>query len=157
MKRKLVVAAALAALFSVTAWAEWGPGYGGFMGPGMMGGQGPQFMQGYGYCGRGPGAAMMGGYGWGSYDALDLTDAQREKIAAIEKEEWNARWNAMKAMHDLRWTGTAKGSDPRQAFEAMTALRKQVFEANVDAQKRIDEVLTPEQKQQLRKASRAGW
>jgi len=75
MKRKLIAAAAVAALFSATAWAQMGPGmmggygpgsgYGmgpGMMGPGMMGGYGPGgYRMGPGMMGPG----MMGGYGPG--------------------------------------------------------------------------------------------
>ena len=76
MKRKLIAAAAVAALFSATAWAQMGPGMmggygqGGYgMGPGMMGGYGPG---GYGMgpgmmSGYGMGPGMMGGYGPGGY------------------------------------------------------------------------------------------
>lgn len=89
MKRKLIAAAA-AAIFTTTSWAQMGPGMmGGYgpsggpgygqgqgcgpgygpdyaMGPGMMGGyggygMGPGMMGGYGGYGMGPG--MMGGYG----------------------------------------------------------------------------------------------
>lgn len=73
MKRKLIAAAAIAALFSAPAWAQMGPGMmggfgsGGFgMGPGMMGGygMGPGMMGGYGPGGGyGMGPGMMGGYG----------------------------------------------------------------------------------------------
>lgn len=80
MKRKLIAAAA-AAIFSATAFAQMGPGMmggmgpgmmggygpGGYgMGPGMMGGMGPGMMGGQGPgggCGMGPG--MMGGHGMG--------------------------------------------------------------------------------------------
>jgi len=66
MRRKLIIAAAIAAIFSVATWAQTGPGmmggYGGYgpgygTGPGMMGGYG-----GYG-PGYGTGPGMMGGYG----------------------------------------------------------------------------------------------
>jgi Spy/CpxP family protein refolding chaperone len=171
MKRKLIVAA-VAALFSAAAWAQMGPGYGGHMGPGMMWGQGPAASSDDdAYCGYGPGAGMMGGYsrgpgagmmggyyGRGNYDALKLTDAQREKIAAIQKDASNKQWATMKAMHDLRWSAfgpdATKKADPRQTYEAMAALRKQMFDARVDAQERIDGVLTAEQKDQLRNSWR---
>ena len=40
MKRKFVVAAIAAALFSAAAWAQWGPGMMGGYGPGYGGGPG---------------------------------------------------------------------------------------------------------------------
>lgn len=73
MKRTLIGAAIAAAAIAGTAL---GQGYG--MGPGMMGeGMGPGMM------GMGPG--MMGNYGPG-YAALDLSEEQRRKIDAIEKD-----------------------------------------------------------------------
>ncbi|HXZ47987.1 MAG TPA: Spy/CpxP family protein refolding chaperone [Usitatibacter sp.] len=173
MKRKLIIAAAIAALFSAAAWAQWGPGYGGY-GPGMMGGYGggygPGMMGGYGGYGMGPG--MMGGYGGygpgarGGYgssplDQLDLTDEQRDKIAAIEKDASDKRWDLMKAMHDLRWSSfgpdASKDVDPTKAYDAMAALRRQMFQLSVDTNKRIEAVLTKEQKEQLQKDRRGAW
>jgi len=92
MKRKLIAAAIIAAIFSTAALAQmgpgmmggygpgergpgpgmmegYGPGYG--MGPGMWGygpggyGMGPGMMRGYGPRGYGMGPGMMGGYGYG--------------------------------------------------------------------------------------------
>jgi Spy/CpxP family protein refolding chaperone len=159
MKRTLIVAA-IAALFSTAALAQWGPGNQcDADGPGMMGGygHGAGMMGGYGH---GPG--MMGGHGHGynrgGYEGLNLSTEQREKIAAIEKDASTARFNTMKAMHDLRWStfgpNATKEADPRQTYEAMATLRKQMFEANLDTQKRIEAVLTPEQKEQLTKSLR---
>jgi Spy/CpxP family protein refolding chaperone len=116
-------------------------------------------MGGYGGpYGMGPG--MMGGYGWGGYDALDLTDEQRDKIAEIQKDVASKRWGLMSAMHELRWSSFgpgAKDTDPRKTYDAMAALRKQMFETALDADKRIEAVLTKEQKDQLRKERRRGW
>jgi len=163
MKRTLIVAA-IAALFSAAALAQMGPGmmWGQGPGAGQQGEQcGPGGMMGGGY---GPGAGRMGrgmmaGHGHLDYQALNLTDAQREKIATIEKDASDKRFNAMKAMHDLRWStsgpGASKEADPRQTYDAMAAIRKQMFEANLDAQKRIEEILTPEQKEQWRKSLRS--
>ena len=68
MKRKFLVAAIAAALFSAAAWAQWGPGMMGGYGPGYGGG--PGMMGGYGGGGYGPGygmgpGMMGGGYGPG--------------------------------------------------------------------------------------------
>jgi len=129
MKRKLIAAAALAAIFSAAAWAQWGPGMmggygpgGGYnpgygMGPGMMGGygMGPGMMGGYGMgpgmmggYGMGPGMmggygmgpGMMGGYGVRGYAGLNLTDEQRAKIAEIQKDVSRKQWELMGKIHD---------------------------------------------------------
>ncbi|HET9338475.1 MAG TPA: periplasmic heavy metal sensor, partial [Casimicrobiaceae bacterium] len=68
----------------------------------MMGGygQGPGMMGGYG----GPG--MMGGYGapgWdrsgGGFAALDLTDDQRTKLAALREQVRSRSWETMGRLH----------------------------------------------------------
>lgn len=165
MKRKLIAAAALAALFTAGAWAQMGPGWGGGygygygMGPGMMGGghgygMGPGMMGG-GY-GMGPG--MMGGYGPGGgygYSGLNLTDEQRTKIAAIEEEVAKRQWDLMDKMHDQHydlWRGDESAS--RKAYEVMSSARKAMFETSLEARKRIESVLTDEQRKQLQQR---GW
>jgi Spy/CpxP family protein refolding chaperone len=104
----------------------YGPGYG--MGPGMMWGYGGGWGMGPGMMWGGYGPGMMGSYGYG-YNALDLSDAQRQKIEKIQEEAWNSQWEIMNKMHEAisqRW---------------------------VEAQKKIDAVLTKEQREQLRQ----GW
>ena len=133
----------------------YGPGYG--MGPGMMDGYGPGW-------GMGPG--MMGGYGggpgrgpgaWGDRGLaqLDLSADQRQKIGEIEAEAVKAMWGLMGTMHEQRYRlGSAGPQDEeaaRKAFDAMTETRKAMFELQLQARKRIDAVLTPEQRDQLRK------
>ena len=71
---------------------------------------------------------MMGGYGY-AYGALDLTDAQRQKIEKIQEEAWSSQWEIMNKMHE--------------------AISRQW----ADAQKKIDAVLTKQQREQLRR----GW
>ena len=184
MKRKLLIAAIAATLFSAGAWAQWGPGmmggygpgYGGGpgamggnaegYGPGMMGGYGPGngmgtgMMGGYG-PGNGMGPGMMGGYGPGGYDALDLSDEQRDKIATIQREVWKQHWALMGSMHELRgnfFGGKGESdADAQKNYDAMAALQKQMFQSSLDARKRIDAVLTKEQREQLAKGSRRGW
>ena len=111
----------------------YGPGYG--MGPGMMGGYGPGYYgRGYGPgygMGYGMGPGMVGGcsgYGYG-YNALNLTDAQREKIQKIQQEAAQAQWEIMNKMHET------------------------ISQGWQEAQKKIDAVLTKEQREQLKR----GW
>lgn len=173
MKRKLIAAAAVAVLaVAASAWSQpygmgpgegYGPGYG--MGPGMMGGYGPGYgmgpgmMGGYG-PGSGMGPGMMGGYGPGFGYGMDLTDEQRDKIAEIRQELADKHWELMGKMH--RQGGPmyqAFGAGPldekaaRKAFEEMAAAQKQMFELSLQARKRIETVLTPEQREQMRR----GW
>jgi len=125
----------------------WGAGYG----PGMMGG--------WGGGGHGPGM-MGGGPGWGSdvYTDLDLSKEQRDKIADIQSQVRRQEWGLMRGMHEQGWhmadawrDGTFDEQEARKAFDAMTQQRKAMFELMIDAQKRIDAVLTPAQREQLKR------
>ena len=174
MKRKLITAAALAALFSSGAWAQMGPammgGFGaggqgmgpGMMGPGMMGPgmMGPGMIGGYGMGPEMMGPGMMGGYGLSS--ELNLSDAQRAKIAEIERDAWRKRWDLMGKMHEQRYqmhpfdaSGKTDDAAARKAYQTMADAHKAMFESSLDARKRIDSVLTGEQREQLRRGGRA--
>jgi len=129
----------------------YGPGYG--MGPGMMGGYG-----GYG-PGYGMGPGMMGGYGGYGYGyGLNLSDEQRSKIVAIQREDYEKRWKLMDKMHeeggpmDLMW-GPYDEKAARKAYQQMAEAQKEMFELNLQTRKRIDAVLTPEQREQMQR----GW
>ena len=152
MRRRWIVAAVGAALLSAGAWAQWGPGMGGYgMGPGMMGGRG-----GWGGGGHGPG--MMGGYGW-EYQSLDLSDTQRDEIRGIAKESREEMWGLMQTMHGLMWNseapGTRSDAEVLKNFDAMTAVRREMLAARLDAKKRMEDVLTRGQREQLKKSR--GW
>ena len=175
MKRKLIAAAAVAVLaVAATAWSQPygmgpgmmggnGPGYG--MGPGMMGGYGPGYgigpgmMGGYG-PGYGMGPGMMGGFGAGFGYGVDLTDEQRAKISDIRREVSRKHWELMGKMHEeggpmyeAFGSGAFDEKAARKAYAAMTEAHKQMFETSLDARKRIEAVLTPEQREQMRR----GW
>lgn len=134
------------------------------MGPGMMNGYGPGagygmgsgYMAGPGGYGMGPG--MMGSFGGEAYAGLDLSPEQRGKIAEIQKATAKAQWQLMGTMHEqgYRMNGIAGpgGFDEavaRKSFDAMTETRKAMFETQIDARKKVDAVLTPQQREQLRK------
>ena len=153
MKRKLIATAAIAALFSAAAWAQMGPGMMGGYGPGGYG-MGPGMMGGYGMA---PG--MMGGYGAGGY-GVDLSADQRAKIAEIQQELQRKQWDLMGKMHEqdspmYNAFGSGKFDEQaaRKAYDVMTAAHKQMFEISLEARKRMDAVLTPEQREQMRR----GW
>jgi len=172
--RKRMIAAALTAALSTPVWAQpspMGPGCG--MEPGMMGGHGmgPGMMGGYGLGpgmmgshGMGPG--MMGGYGMGAgtgwgFAALNLTESQRAKITEIRRESAAKHWALMGTVHEQRfrlneWEESGRFDDAaaRKAYESMAEARKQMFETRLEARRRIDAVLTPEQREQLRRGGR---
>jgi len=137
------------------------------MGPGMMGGygygasagydMGPGFMAGPGGHGMGPGM-MGGGSRGGSYAGLDLTAEQRQKIAEIQQATAKVQWQLMGTMHEQSYgmhgnggAGALDEAAARKSFDAMTETRKAMFELQIDARKKIDAVLTPQQREQLRR------
>lgn len=142
-----------------------GGGYG--MGPGMMGGygMGPGMMNGYG---MGPGMmggygmphGMMGGYGMGGmeYGLPNLTNDQRAKIAAAQKEFRQKQWQNMEKMQELHFQldeiyrqGKFDEQAARKNYDAVAAVHKQMFENSLEERKRIDSILTPQQREQLQK------
>ncbi|HMO44860.1 MAG TPA: Spy/CpxP family protein refolding chaperone [Rubrivivax sp.] len=156
MRKHSTALAALAALALATTVAAqpYGPGMmGGGPGPGGYGG-GPGMMGGAG--GMGPG--MMGGWGGGGFADLDLSKEQRDKIADIQGDVRRQRWTMMRSMQQQEWhmadawrEGSFDEQAARKAFDAMSAQHKAMFDVMIDAQKRIDAVLTPEQREQLKR------
>jgi Spy/CpxP family protein refolding chaperone len=131
----------------------YGGGYG--MGPGMMGGYGPGGGYGGGY---GMGLGMRGGWGLEAYAGLKLTPEQKKQIATIQQDNRKAMWQLMGTMHeqgyhmhDLLGPGALDEATARKAFQQMQETQKAMFELRLDARKKIDAVLTPEQREQLRR------
>jgi len=141
-----------------------GPG-GGMMGGGMMGGgmgMGPGMMG-----GMGPGMGMMGmggmmGPGMAMLWALDLDDAQRAKITKIQEENRKKDWELLGKIQDeqakLRELYTATDTpDPKKVgaiYGAIGKLQQQLAESNAETWNRIHEVLTKEQREQLKQRQR---
>lgn len=170
MKRNLIAAATAAALFAAPVGAH-GPGMTGggmmmgpgMMGMGMMGGYGPQGMgpdmMGSGMMGPGMmGPGMMGGPMMGSNPSLNLSEEQRAKISAIEREVVRKQWELMGKMHeqqyhmhDLLESGKPDDAAARKAYDEMSVAHKQMFQNMLEGRKRIDAVLTDEQRKQLRR------
>ncbi len=146
----------------------YGPGMmGGYgMGPGMMGGygMGPGMMGGYG---MGPG--MMGGYGMGMgmglgpIGVLDLNENQRRAIDNIMAEQHKQQWTAMSAMMAaqgrLRELQMAEKWDEKAiagVYDDMFRQQRLMIEASIRTRNRIQDQLTAEQKEQLRRWSWGG-
>ena len=157
MKRTWIAIGA-AAVVAASAAAQPGPGYG----PAMMGGYGPaMMMDGYGPGMMGHGPGMMVGPGrWAAVPA-DLSAEQRKALAQIRQDFWNKQWPLMQQMHAAMWSGDA--GDPgaafdeqaaRKAYDAASAVRKQMFENMLDMRKRSDAILTPKQREELRRGGR---
>lgn len=156
--------------------APWmmGGGYGGYgMGPGMMGGggyggygMGPWMMDG-GYGGYGMGPWIMGGrygmgpgmWGFGAGSALALTEAQQQKIAAIEDAQFKKQWALIPQMRSAMVgsrrnfeTGKIDVDAAMKSAKAMEDLRLQMLRNHLETIKQIDAVLTPEQRAKLQRA-----
>lgn len=139
----------------------YGPGYG--MGPGTMGESGPGY-------GMGPG--MMGGYGpgygagpgtMGPLNMLALDDAQRGKVNKIDDELRHKTWDLVGKMQDeqakLRDLYLAEPRDRTAilaAYKRLFDLRLQRIGAMLDARAQLDDVLTKEQQDALRRFA-PGW
>jgi len=152
----------------------YGPGYG-MMGPGMMWGGG-----GYGGYGIGPGMGMMGGMmgpgmmggygmgpgmmmGYGSPYGLDLSAEQRAKINKILDGERKQHWSVMGKMMDelakLRDLYETDQPDPKKVgvvYGAISKLQQQMLETHVQANNEMRNVLTKEQREELRQCNRGG-
>ncbi len=167
--RHAALALALAASLSMIAPAvsqPYGPGMmrgdGGGWGPGMMGGYGGGWGMGHGMMGGyggGMGPGMMWGYGGDAYAGLDLSADQRKKIAEIREQTRKSMWQLMGTMHeqgyhmhDLVRPGPFDEQAARKAYDSMAATQKSMFDLQLDAHRKIDAVLTPEQRDKLRKA-----
>jgi Spy/CpxP family protein refolding chaperone len=144
-------------------------------GPGMMNGygMGPGMMWDGNPMGRHMGPGMMGGYGMGPgmmggrmglFHALDLTDEQQVKINKIQDETRKLHWGLMDEMMDQQAALRDLYSAPKQdsaaiekAYKKLSQLQQKMYETSVEAQKRMEENLTKEQQETLRKFSRRGW
>ena len=134
-----------------------GPGYGN-MGPGMMGPGYGNMGPGYGYMG--PGMSPEDNYG------LNLSEDQRDKIAAIQKQARKEQWDLMTQMREEQYKMQelyyAQRPDP-SAINAQAAkieqLQRKMVQANINAQKQVESVLTPEQREQMQRwyRNRAMW
>jgi len=124
-----------------------GGGYGGMMGPGMIGG-------GYGHMG------MMGGYGMGM---LDLTADQQAKINKIfddkRKQHWAIMGKMMEEQNKLRDLSNVDKPDPKKigaVYAEIAKLQQQMIESHVQATNQMQDILTKEQRDQLRQWHRGG-
>lgn len=151
-----------------------GPGMMGGYGPGHGPGYGPRWrgdrdddnwgwgmMHGRGGWGMGPG--MMGGMGMmglglGPINRLDLNDTQRPQVLKIEDDLRRKNWDLMGKMQDemarLRDAWSAGKRDRPAilaAYKRMSELRLQMIESSLDARDKAEALLTPPQREQLRR------
>lgn len=125
-------------------------GYG--LGPGMMGGRG---------WGMGPG--MMGGMGMmglglGPIARLNLDGSQRAQVLKIEDDLRRKNWDSMgkmqdemAKMRDASLSGKRDRAAILAAYKRMSDLRLTMLENSLDARDRAEALLTPQQRDQLRR------
>lgn len=135
-----------------------GPGGHPGMGGGMMGRHGGMGGMG-GMRGEGMGHGMMEGHGMmRTLQGLDLTAEQRTKLTEIQRDAQRKRHGFMGTMRETRWKMQDAQKDgfneeaARKQFDAMAAIRKEMFEAGLATRKQVEAILTPEQRDRLRKA-----
>ncbi|HEU4442580.1 MAG TPA: Spy/CpxP family protein refolding chaperone [Burkholderiales bacterium] len=164
MRTALILAGALA--FASPLAGAQGPGMmgdgmrgQGMMGQGMMGqGMMDQGMMGQGMMGQGMGAQQGG-----MLAALNLSDAQREKVLAIQEEHRKKNWAAMGEVraeqYKLRSLYGADKLDADKVAEQqkkVDELRRQMLKSRIEAHNQIAALLTPEQRKELRQRA-PGW
>jgi len=110
--------------------------------------------QGMGY---GPGGMM--GYGRGGLAALDLSDAQAEKVFAIQEAQRQKNWPTMSKMRNemfkLRRMYYDDKADPKAVGEQqkkVDELRRAMLQSRLETRKQIEAVLTEEQRKQFRRS-----
>jgi len=144
-----------------------GAGMGQGMGPGMMRGPGWQGSYrdddswGRGMHGGWGGAGMMDGMGMmglGPINRLDLTDSQRKEVVKIQDELRRTNWTVMGSMHDERskfrdamWAGKRDRAAILATSKRMSDLHQQMLENALNAFDKAEAVLTPQQREQLRR------
>ena len=114
-----------------------------------------------GYCpyqDMGPG--MMGGYGMGM---LDLTADQQAKINKIfddkRKQHWAIMGKMMEEQNKLRDLSNVDKPDPKKigaVYAEIAKLQQQMIESHVQATNQMQDILTKEQRDQLRQWHRGG-
>lgn len=110
----------------------------------------------------GPMAGMMGGYGAGMSRlplimSLDLTDDQRSRINkladALQRSNRAAKGSIMQESAKLRDLYAADKRNPSaigKVYQKIFDRERKMIEATITTQNRIEEVLTPEQRTQLK-------
>ena len=122
----------------------------------------------YGYGmmrGYGMGPGMMGGYGGlGPLGALNLSDAQRDRITKILEADRQQHWAVMGKMMDdadkLRELLAEERPDPKKVgalYGQISVLRQQIIVAHVQARNEVQNVLTAKQREQLQQWRRGAW
>jgi len=108
----------------------------------------------------GPGMMM----GYGALYGLDLSDEQRAKIDKIfdaeRKQHWGIMGQMLEEQNKLRDLYNADEPDPKKVgavYGQIAKLRQQMLETHVQASNQMQQVLTKEQRDQLRQWNRGGW
>jgi len=131
------------------------------MGGGMMGRHGGMGGGMHGGKHGGMGGGMMGmgqGLPPGVLATLGLSPEQQVKITEIQRDAQRKRDGFRVTMRETRWKAQDAQKDgfnedaARKQFDVMAAMRKEMFEAGLATRKQVEAVLTPEQREKLRKA-----
>ena len=138
----------------------YGPG-GGMMGPGGYG-MGPGMMGGYEDYETGPG--MMGDYGLGQISRLDLSDQQRDQINKLSDQLRRKHWDIMGKMMDerskLRDLYAEDKPDAEKVgavYDEIAKLQKEMVQTRIETGNKIQDVLTPQQQEQLKTWRQGRW
>jgi len=175
-KQRAVLAVTALGIAGAVAFAQTPAPPPPMMGPGMMGGNGPghgpgrgpgeddidrAMMHGRGGWGMGPG--MMGGmgmmgFGLGPIHRLDLNESQRRQVLKLQEELRHRNWDAMGKMQDemskLRdamWAEKRERPAILASYKRLSELRLQMLENALDVRDKAEALLTPQQREELRR------
>ncbi len=128
----------------------YGPGYG--MGPGMMGGYGPGYGMGPGMMGPG----MMGGYGFSLNESqIAQLDKIHDKLQEKHRKLMSQMWEEQGRLTNLYSAEKRDSAAIANAHDKLAKLQSEAIEARIEAENKFYEVLTKEQKAQVRRGY--GW
>jgi Spy/CpxP family protein refolding chaperone len=153
-KQAAIAAATVVSIGAISAHAQQGQEPPGMMGPGMMG----PGMMGPGMMGPGMMGPGMMDFGLAMIGRLDLSDAQRRQVQRIGDELRRQNWDSMGKMHDemsrmrdAMWAAPRDRAAILAANRRMSELRQQMLENTLDAAAKAEALLTPQQREQLRR------
>ena len=130
----------------------------------MHGGYGGMGMGGYGMMG-GYGGMGMGGYGMMGYGSmLSLSQAQRDKIEAIQQGMRKSHFAMMEKIIEERQKlpelynqENPSASKIGAVYGRIFTIQRQMIESSINARNQMNNVLTKEQREQIRQWHRGMW
>jgi len=110
------------------------------------------------------GRGMMGDYGLGQVSRLDLSDQQRDQINKLRDQLRRQHWDIMGKMMDerskLQDLYAEDKPDPEKigaVYDEIAKLQKEMVQTRIETRNKIQDVLTPQQREQLKTWRQGRW